>query len=84
VGARTPAVLGKQHFQLLDEGRRLFPRNLSLTYYTALLKGTHDDAAGAETLISQGIQQAPTDGMRANFEQLRTYLQRRAEVIGRP
>jgi hypothetical protein len=84
VWARSAATLRPQHLALLDEGRRLFPRNLSLTYYTALLKGAHGDAAGAAALIAEGIQQAPTDAMRTNFEQLRTYLQRRAEATARP
>jgi hypothetical protein len=48
------------------------------------LKGAHGDAAGAAALIAEGIQQAPTDAMRTNFEQLRTYLQRRAEATARP
>jgi hypothetical protein len=84
VWARSQAALSPKHLALLDEGRRLFPRNLSLTYYTALLKGLHGDPAGAAALIAHGMRHAPTEAARKNFEQLQTYLQRQAEAAPRP
>ena len=83
VWVHSAGVLDRPQFALLDEGRRLFPRHLSLTYYTALLKVLHDDE-GAVALITHGMQTFPTEAVRAKFEQLRDLLQRRGAATPRP
>ncbi len=84
VWARSASSLGKTHFDLLDEGRRLFPNHSALTYYAALLKATHGDEAGAAAEIAAGLQAAPTAASRVKFEQLRDALQRRNPASARP
>jgi hypothetical protein len=71
---RSGMRLGKQHFDLLDEGIRTFPTQLNLLYQVAALKMIHGDTANAAPLVQRGLQLSPTPAARAGFERLDAIL----------
>ena len=62
------------HLAVLDEGVRLFPRNVSLVYRAASLKVRAGFAAEADSLITLGLRLAPDGETRAKFEKLKASL----------
>jgi hypothetical protein len=84
VWVNSAAVLQRSHFALLDEGHRLFPTHIGLSYLTAVLKYMHGDAAGGEALIAQALQAVTTASVRTKFEQLRELFRRPGATPVRP
>jgi hypothetical protein len=72
--ARGGVRLLPQHWSLLEEGLRLFPRNAGLIYQLAALKALHGSAAEAKELIERGLQLNPPPAGRAEFEKLRAAM----------
>jgi hypothetical protein len=66
--------LTPEHFGLLDQGMRLFPGSLGLTYQVAVLQLLHGRKTEAAALIERGVQASPTPAGRARFEKLRALL----------
>lgn len=74
VWSRSEVRLSRQHFALLDEGLKLFPRQLTLLYQVAVLKFRQGANAEAAALIDRGLELSPTPASRAGFEKLQIAL----------
>lgn len=62
------------HLAVLDEGVRLFPRDVALVYQAAELKSKIGLTGDATALVALGLRSAPNGPMRAKFEALRASL----------
>jgi hypothetical protein len=67
--------LSAPHLELLEEGLRLFPGQLAMTYQIAALKLQLGAKAEATVLIERGLKQSTTAASRTAFEKLRGALQ---------
>ena len=65
---------GAPHLAVIDEGVRLFPRNVGLVYQDAALKVRAGLVAEADALINLGLRVAPDSAARGRFEALKAKL----------
>lgn len=74
VWLQSAVAPSRENLAVLDEGLRLFPQNLRLIYFSAVLQASRGFNAEATRLINLGLQLAPEGAERSRLLKLQSAL----------